>query len=87
MYPAILPLWPSLGRLLLGTRRRTMDAAAQNAKLNKHQGLQFPWESALTGKFILCLLFLFSLKGVCFMIVYIILIVFYAYFLTMNGTY
>ena len=50
MYPNILLLRPDLARLLLFTRNRTKEAAAEHAKKNGFQGLQYPWESALTGE-------------------------------------
>ena len=51
MYPSILMLYPDLGRNIVNTRSRTRHAAAANAILNHVQGLQYPWESAFTGKF------------------------------------
>ena len=50
MYPPVLMLYTHLGRLLLGTRARTMTVAAENAKTTGFRGLRYPWESALTGR-------------------------------------
>ena len=49
MYPGILMLHADLGRILIGTRTRTMAAAAQNAKNYGYEGMKFPWESAFSG--------------------------------------
>ena len=49
MYPSLLMLHSDLGRILIGTRERTMAQAAENAKKNNMKGLQYPWESGFTG--------------------------------------
>ena len=49
MYPPILMFRPDLAKMLLYTRKRTMEGARENAKIKGHQGLQFPWESARSG--------------------------------------
>ena len=50
MFPPLLLLHPDIGRTILDTRKRTAVSAARNARYNGHSGLQYPWESAFTGK-------------------------------------
>jgi trehalose/maltose hydrolase-like predicted phosphorylase len=50
MYPPILALHQDLGKLLMGTRKRTRAAAAINAKQYGYKGLKYALESRFTGK-------------------------------------
>ena len=49
MYPPVLLLHSDIAQLLLRTRQRTASAARSWAAHNGNQGIQFPWESGLTG--------------------------------------
>lgn len=50
MYPAVLALHPDLARSVVDYRYRTRSGARANAHSTGHRGLQFAWESALTGR-------------------------------------
>ena len=49
MYPPLLMFNSEMGRILLKSRTRTLQAARLNAKLHGLKGALFPWESAFTG--------------------------------------
>ncbi|GFR84256.1 acid trehalase-like protein 1 [Elysia marginata] len=49
MFPTVAVLHPDLGRRLVETRTRTLDAARLLAKRTGYKGARFPWESAFTG--------------------------------------
>jgi hypothetical protein len=49
--PPLILLQPQAARALLAFRSRGLSAAAQNARLSRRDGLQFPWQAApLTGQ-------------------------------------
>lgn len=50
MYPALLAMHPDLARSVVDYRYRTRAGARANAQSTGHRGLQFAWESALTGR-------------------------------------
>ena len=49
MFPASLLTAPDAARAMLDYRTRLLPAARDNARLNGYSGLQFPWQSGLTG--------------------------------------
>ncbi|GFO11935.1 acid trehalase-like protein 1 [Plakobranchus ocellatus] len=49
IYPGVALLHPDLGRRVVETRTRTLDAARLLAKRTGYKGARFPWESAFTG--------------------------------------
>lgn len=50
MYPGIALFYPELARAVLEYRVRTIDGAKHNAQKQGHEGLKFPWESAVSGR-------------------------------------
>ena len=50
MFPPIGLLHIDLGRIILGSRLRTHDAAVQYANMTGFKGARYPWESAFTGR-------------------------------------
>ena len=49
IFPAALLTAPDAARAMLDYRVRMLPAARDNARLNGYRGLQFPWQSGLTG--------------------------------------
>src|SRR5829696_197079 len=49
MFPSLLVGHPDIARSLVAFRRRTLDAARDNAKLNGFRGAMFPWEADERG--------------------------------------
>ncbi len=49
MFPALLMAQPKAARAMLDYRFRCLPRARDNARLNGFQGIQFPWESGVTG--------------------------------------
>lgn len=64
MYPPVLMLHSDMGKVIIDSRIRTLDAAKKNAAYWGYKGARFPWESAYTGKQILMPLnMIFQLLG------------------------
>ena len=49
MLPAMLPLQPEVARAMIGYRKRTSEAAKNNAKEQGLKGAKWVWESAFSG--------------------------------------
>lgn len=49
MYPSILLLHADLGKVLMLSRTRTLDAAKARAVMKGYKGAMYPWESAYSG--------------------------------------
>ena len=50
IYPTMLMFQPDTAKEMLNYRINRMDEAYERARENGYEGLQFPWESALTGR-------------------------------------
>ncbi|XP_048752483.2 protein-glucosylgalactosylhydroxylysine glucosidase-like isoform X2 [Ostrea edulis] len=49
MYPPILLLHSKIGKAIVKTRTRTMEAAKETARMRGYKGAMYPWETALSG--------------------------------------
>jgi hypothetical protein len=49
MFPPLLLTAPNTARALLDYRSRLLHSARDNARLHGYRGVQFPWQSGLTG--------------------------------------
>ncbi|KAK7506974.1 hypothetical protein BaRGS_00001825 [Batillaria attramentaria] len=49
MFPPIMLLHADIGRIIVGTRLRTHQAALKYANMTGYSGARYPWESAFTG--------------------------------------
>lgn len=50
MYPPILLLHSKIGKAIVKTRTRTMEAAKETARMRGYKGAMYPWETALSGR-------------------------------------
>ncbi|XP_062577761.1 protein-glucosylgalactosylhydroxylysine glucosidase-like [Saccostrea cucullata] len=49
MYPSILLLHSQIGKAIVKTRIKTLEAAKETAKMRGYDGAMYPWETALSG--------------------------------------
>lgn len=47
--PSVLIFHPHMARVMIQSRMRVLEAAADNAEMSGYDGIRFPWEQAYSG--------------------------------------